>query len=541
MNQSNAFFSKIIFSATLPLMLLACGGGGGGGNVNTSTSTYNGVGKAPAELVPTTGAYVPVLVGNGTTDLEISAANSQFPNKEFVWTAQTVKAKSTLLTYSGNINADGSIGNYATDQLLTVSDYATGSVLMTPGGRPVYSTTPSSNKLCNYRVRSGWLAFGLDSPLASSTSLAPLLVSAGSDNTCGTEDDVSNESALARFYDPTNQQAAVSWLDGNLEVRNPGGSSTFIGAGGLANKTTRSVGDRFKTVLNAPTAALFEDANQLWLIRPMAGAGSTYWSTTETKSLATTVGWEPIGYDETALYVYRNSSKQIGYGDWQVRKVDVATGVWTLLDSGSGTVTPVMGRDQIWVNAATTSTGSVRVIYKNGAIANVKTVSSLSTSLSVPVAAGGGRIVVYAVRSGFAGFEVYDESTTNLYKTIPNAFVSGMPTTGALSINRSPATGLVYVAQSAIPASGGHAGGTLASYDPVTDQTVTYGVLASAPIGGYSSAVGIPLFNKTAFKSFVLQGVLGNDVVATGSKKYSFTFGQANSLNELTSKVQLND
>jgi hypothetical protein len=35
----------------------------------------------------------------------------------------------------------------------------------------------------------------------------------------------------------------------------------------------------------------------------MAGAGSTYWSTTETKSLATTVGWESIGYDENALYV----------------------------------------------------------------------------------------------------------------------------------------------------------------------------------------------------------------------------------------------
>jgi hypothetical protein len=157
------------------------------------------------------------------------------------------------------------------------------------------------------------------------------------------------------------------------------------------------------------------------------------------------------------------------------------------------------------------------------------------------VAAGGGRVVLLVARPGFVGFEVYNESTTNLYKTIKNAYLSDMPMIGPLSINRSPATGLLYVEQPAIPASSGHAGGTLASYDPVTDQTVTYGVLASAPIGGYSSAVGVPLSKQTAFKSFVLQGVLGNSIVATGSKKYSFTLGQANSLNELTSKVQLND
>ena len=538
MNQARPSFAKIIFSFTLPLLLLACGGGGG---ADTSASTYTGVGKAPAELVPTTGAYIPVLVASGTTDLEISAANSQFPSKEFVWTAQTIRAKSTSLTYSGNINADGSIRNYAINELLTVSDFTTGRVLMTAGGRPVYSTTPSTNKLCNYRSRSGWLEFGLDSPLATSTSLIPPLVRAGSDNTCGTEDDVSNEFTLAHFYDPTRQQAAVSLLDGSFEVSNPEGTSTYIGQSGLANKTPRSVGDRFKTVLNAPTAAVFEDANQLWLIRPIAGAGSTYWSTTETTSLATTIGWEPIGYDENALYVYRNSSEQIGYGDWQIRKVDAATGVWTLLDSGSGSVTPVMGRDQIWASAVTTSTGSIRVIYKNGATANVKSFSPLSTSVSVPVASGSGRIVLFVARSGFSGFEVYNEATTNLYKTIQNAYLSGTVMTGDLSINRSPSTALVYVVQPRIPASSAHAGGTLASYDPVTDRVVSYGVLASAPIGGHSSAVGVPLSNQTAFKSFVLQGLLGNAVVATGNKKYSFTFGQANSLNELTSKVQLND
>ena len=539
MNQANPSFTKIIFSATLPLMLLACGGGGG--SSNDPAATYNGVGKAPGGLVPTTSAYVPVLVANGNTDLEISAGNSQFPNKEFVWTAQTVRAKSASVTYSGNINADGSIGNYTTDELLTVSDFTTGRVSMTPGGRPVYSASPSTNKLCSYRSRSGWLAFGLDSPLAISTSLVPPLVRAGSDKTCGTEDDLSDEFVLASFYDPTNQQAAVLFFNGAFEVRNPGGGNTLINAvaGGLL--TARSVGDRFKTVLNAPKAALFEDSNKLWLIRPMAGAGSTIWSTPETKSLATTVGWEPIGYDENALYVYRNSSKQTGFGDWQVRKVDVSTGVWTLLDSGSGTVLPVMGRDQIWASAVTTTTGSVRVIYKNGAPAEVKSFSSLNTSLSVPMAAGGGRIVLFVIRSGFAGFEVYNESTTNLHKTIQNAYLSGTPMTGGLSINRSPDTGLLYVAQPAIPASSGHAGGTLASYDPVTDQTVTYGVLASAPIGGSSSAVGVPLSNNSAFKSFVMQGVLGNGVVATGNKKYSLTLGQANSLNELTSKVQLND
>lgn len=537
MNHVHRSFSKIVFSITLPLVLLACGGGGGGGG----TSANNVAGKASAELVPTSGTYVPVLVVNGTNDLEVSAANSEFPNKEFVWTAQTVRAKSASITYSGDISADGTISNYAANRLITVSDFLSGGVFLTPGGRPVYLTTPSTNKLCQYKARSGWLAFGVDSPLASSSSLNPPLIRAGLDNTCGTADDVSDETFVASFYDPSSQQIAISYFTDNLRVKNPDEDALIIGSSGLAGKTPRSVGDPYKTVLNAPNAALFEDRNQLWLLRPIIGPNSNYWSTTDARSVVTTVDWEPIGYDENALYVYRNSSKQVGFGDWQVLKVDIATGVGTLLDSGTGSVTPAMGQDQIWVTAMTSNTGSTRVIYKNGGIATVKSIYFLSAGVSIPVSAGGGRIVFYSVRTGFSGFEVYNESTGNLYQSIPNAYLSGFAGTGPLSIKKSRSVGVVYVQQPSVPAAGGHAGGTLSSYDPVIDQVITYGVLAQAPIGGYSSAVGVPLSNQTAFKSWVLQGFSGNDVFAAGSKKYSFTFGQANSLNELVSKVQLND
>lgn len=522
----------------LAISLSACGGGGGG------DTGYNGVGRAPAELVPTSGFYVPVTVINGSTDIEISAAHPSAPNKEFTWSSQVVRAKAASVSYTAQIDAQGNISNYAPHSLKTVNDFVIGDVSLSAGGRPVYLAQTMAKKYCSFQLSAGWLEHKIDFTPQFGSPVDDL-THAGNNGICGDADDQLDEQKIGKFFNSSNNVHAALDIYGNLLVGKDEVYNSYLSAIPSGVISPNSTGNQVNVILNTPTAVLFEDAFSLHFARPAyAASSSPHWDSLVFSTIKKTKGWKSIGYDDTGLYVARNSSDSMGYGDWEVLKINPLTGASTAMGSGAGFAIHLFGKDKIFTygisNAATKYT--TQILNKSSVSMTYRS-SHDQFSIDMPFAAGTGYFMNYVAKNGYAGIDIYKESSpSTVHKSIGPAYLVASMLSGALNINRSPESTVLYVKQASLTSSSSHAGGQLASYDPVIDQEVVYGTLPAAPIGGQSKAVGVPFGGKLKFQSYALQGVDGTtSIVSSGARKFTFEMGKANSLTELTGRVQLND
>lgn len=525
------------------LTLISCGGGGGG------SSVYSGYGKAPPELVPLTGEYVPVVVLDGSTGFELSATHASYPSTEFFWSSQQVRGNDLMVSYTGEIDSSGNITKYQANMAIVRNGDSFGSVSLTSGGRPVYGEGYTVKKSCRYERPSGWLEYGLRFIL-NQFNYNENLIFSGNDSLCNTDDDVlsGDHMLVGQFYDPQYKQMLSLFESGIISssLLIEGDPSSMVdgffsiaGTGTISATQKRPIGNPYRIVLNSSNALIFEDANQLWLAKPIRG--EKYWSDITFTSINGATGWHTVGYDESGLYVYRNGPSGLGFDLWEVLHVDPNTLTARSLGSGFGKASLLLAKDQIWVQALFGAVAHNHILYKNANPQYLKS-STSSEVLNLPIAAGNGRIVLHVKGDNHSKLEIYEENNLSQpLKAIEHIDVINVAPDGNLSINRTPSQAVIYVKQQSYPFSAGHSGGVLASYHPESDKEIVYGTLPSGSIGGSQFSSGLPSLNKSPFKSFVLQGKSGQLSVKSGAKKFSFSLGSANSLVELKSRVQLND
>ncbi len=535
-------FIKHWMNLSAPLLVLglaACGGGGG----SSGEVGYTGYGRAPDQLVPKDGGYVPVVVTNADNSMVLSAAHPSYPSIEFVLSGQPTIATDFLINYSGSINKNGEIIDYKPLEMKVISEKTEGTVdLKSNGGRPDYYSSPVYSKKCGFKVYEGWLQYNIVFPGLNQLT-PPTMVEPGPDGICDTEDDsYGEESIIGRFFDSIEEAFVFIFDNGNFGVIPKDKKSysllTNLGVSGLGLQK-KSTGNAVDIIINTSNAVVLEDKNKLILLKPTKTNNSLLWNSGVIKEIDSSTGWKSIGYDENGIYLYRNSSSNFDGGSWKVIKVNPMTDTVTSLGEGFGTLSPIMGKDEIWAQVIYGNVFENVIFYKNG---DKKQYRQTNGIYSFPFASGSGRMIVYSVTSGYAAIEVFNENNSSKpYKTINNAYINGSIPTGTFSINRSPSTAVLYVKVPTYPASKGHAGGVLASYDPVSDKEIEYGTLPSEVMAGAQISIGIPSSNKTAFKSFALQSLNGEIPLSAGARKFSFQFGVENSLTELKNRVQLND
>jgi hypothetical protein len=505
-------------------LLTACGGGGSSSNLG---------GAQFSELPPASGSYTPVITVDKAT-LVLSAAHSESPTTEYAWSSKTVNAAAIRVSYSGKIGNDGTVTDVQPFELSTIHANEIGNVSLIARGRPVYNTFAPQQKPCRFNAPEGWLQFRLDFTPNSGT-LTDGVIMAGNDGVCGTADDgPATEEPIGEFYDFRNGDQASVFQSGIVSIQGKG-SLAGAGIGGLGGGGTP------RRVLNLDNASVIEDANGLYLLTMKDKATESAWDLKfDFVRLKTTTGWKSAGYDLNSLYLYRNTST-IGLGTWEFIQVTRLVGNNITLGVGPGTIEgAILSDNQVWISGANSNRAETHVLYKNLTAPKV-TLSSSATVVKAPFVAGGGRVVVYAVRPGFSGLEIYSESNINTpVRSIAQSLLSGSQKTGVQSIRSSPAKAVIYV-KTVSGISTGFSGGNLSSYDPVTDTEISYGTFPQGALGGANQLVGIPSINESSFKTFVLQGVdAGTQAAfAIGARKYSFQFGKANSLQELSRQYVL--
>jgi hypothetical protein len=506
--------------------IVACGGGGGGGG---------GGGEQVAELPPSSGSYAPVVVGDQSS-IFLSAAHASAPTTEYAWSSKPVNATAMRISNLGKIATDGRVTDLQPFELSTIQGTDIGSVSLIAGGRPVHNTFKPVQRPCRFNTAEGWLQFRLDFTPTSGT-LTDGVVMAGSDGVCGTADDApAIEEPIGEFFDYRNGDQATVLQNGIVSIQNKGSSSS------LSSIASATGGAPLRRIVNLDNAAVAENASGLYLVTMKDKTTESAWDFKfDLFRLKTVSGWKNVGYDVNAIYLYRNTSTS-GLGTWEFLQITRSDGTMRTLGTGTGTVEQAaMSANQIWIAVLNNSSLEMHALYKNLSQPKV-TLSSSTSIVKIPIVSAGNRMVVYAVRPGFSGIEVYNEGNANTpVRSIPQSFLSGFHRTGVLSIRSTPSQAVMFVKNPSNSVATGFAGGVLSSYDPATDAEINYGTLPQGPIAGANLLIGVASTNDSGYKTFVLQGVStgANLPIANGARKFSFQFGTANSLQELSRQYVL--
>ena len=336
----------------LTAALTGCGGGGGGGSSSTSTTTY-----------PPSGSYQWVLKGSGSVDnpnfalslVHPSQADTEYP----IESGSSTDVTDALLVSSGSVNASNQQVTSVTPAFLMY--IRGGDVVLLPmqanGKAPASQRiSAGSSSACKF-VRE--LA-GID--YATPQNSRFIVTTAGADGLCdedGGGDDgraeVRKDASLGLVLTPISTGSAPLGL-----VRDP---ATLAPAGWLYARTLGLWNGSAITIRSSTDAPL------------QSAVGSTYrqtlaWdgvklSVIDFSSLtvpvetlldstvtASAVGWQLIGFDATAFYVYAASTTSFT-DPWQVLKVSLSAPTATEMAAGTGVVAlSSMGNSWLYLTVA---------------------------------------------------------------------------------------------------------------------------------------------------------------------------------------------
>jgi len=537
--------------------LSGCGGGGGGSS-STGTTTY-----------PPSGAYQWVLKGSGSVGdptfalslVHPSQADTEYP----IESGSSTDVTDALLVSSGSVNASSQQVTSVTPAFLMY--IRGGDVVLLPmqanGKSPASQRiSAGSSSACKF-VRE--LA-GID--YATPQNSRFIVTTAGADGACdedGGGDDgraeVRKDASLGLVLTPISTGSAPLGL-----VRDP---ATLAPAGwlfartlGLWNGSTST----FVTVRTNDQPALQSAVGSTY--RQTLAWDGTKLSVIDFSSLtvpvetllnstvtASAVGWQLIGFDATAFYVYAASNTSFT-DPWRVLKVWLAAPTATEMAAGTGVVAlSSMGNSWLhltlanrlcsgtsictyWVSVNKTDVNqTVNLAPADGAPDTLISVQAGANGIDLlsfePVAASGSSVT----RLIF----LKDADLTQLpppLDNIPSAKSLGLAAASTLNFNSSESrTRFVYATGYTVAK--GFNSATLnaletsgSSYSPIA-----LGALPGAADYGSDPSLASVIAGPSAYGSAYVARVSSGSLQSSGSKVYSFDAGTANSLTLKTKVV----
>jgi len=269
-------------------------------------------------------------------------------------------------------------------------------------------------------------------------------------------------------------------------------------------------------------------------------AGGT--SYTETPLGATTNGggWQLLGFDANAYYVYRNSSQTLP-STWTVLRITRSSPVASVLSSGTGLVAVAsMGGNVLFLTLFDqTDNLLARIDKASGSTAYAS--YGLTVFPSVQTSASGVHLLWRVADKGTSAEAnaidfINETSSPPSLLNRPGGVPIVVADASTVSFNTSESRSR-FIYASGYTAAGGYKGATLETYDSATGINRVLGALpSSADFGsdiGYASAIGGP----TSFGLIHAARSVAGNVQATGAKVYSYDLGVANSLTATTVTV----
>lgn len=498
------------------LALPGCGGGGGSGG---------GSGGKPVSY-PSAGAFGWILKASGATgalSYGLSLVHTSKANTEYAIEIANSNVSDASLLSGGTVNTSG----------LQVTGLQPHSLVYIVGGDVRLLPMQANGTAPASRVQRAGSTSACRFKLAADDNAAPLnsrfiVSSAGADGTCNTSDDgraevrltsdggvvyapIGSDAPLGVVRDPSTL-APRGWIyPRSVVLWNSGTGSAFPIRANSAPAVTRVITDTYRS-------SLVEDSTQLSVLDFSGGTSST--ETSLGATLTSGGGWQLLGFDANAYYVYRNAS-QTPPSTWTVLRITRTAPVASVLASGTGLVTVAsMGSNVLFLTLFDeTDNLLARVDKVSGSAAYAS--YGLSVFPSVQTSANGvhllQRVADYGTPGAAYTIDFIDEASTVSFDT---------------SESRSR-----FIYASDYSSASGFNGATLETYDSATGINRVLGALPElADFGsdtGYASANGGPTSLGLAF---LARSTAGN-VQASGSRVYSFNLGVADSLTATTVTV----
>ena len=540
----------------LTAALTGCGGGGGGESSSTSTTTY-----------PPSGSYQWVLKGSGSVDnpnfalslVHPSQADTEYP----IESGSSTDVTDSLLVSSGSVNAASQQVSSVTPAFLMY--IRGGDVVLLP--MQANGKSPASQRI--FAGSSSACKFVRE--LAGNDYATPqnsrfIVTTAGADGACdadGGGDDgraeVRKDASLGLVLTPISTGSAPLGL-----VRDP---ATLAPAGwlyartlGLWNGSTITIRSGTDAPLQSAVGSTYRqtlawDGTQLSVIdfSNLTAPAETLLNSTVT---ASAVGWQLIGFDATAFYVYAASTASFT-DPWQVLKVTLSAPTATEMAAGTGVVAlSSMGNSWLYLTVAdqecsgdSTCTYLVslnKTVDVDRSITNAEFIGAPNTLIRMEAGANGIDLLSFepVVESGvsvttLAFFKDADQSPLpSPLDEIPSAKSMGLAAASTLNFNSSESrTRFVYatgytVAQQFNSATLNALETAGSSYSPIA-----LGALPGAADYGNDPSLASVIAGPSAFGSAYVARVSGGSLQASGSKVYSFDAGTANSLTLKTKVV----
>lgn len=516
-------------------VLPGCGGGGGHSGTSTSGST----------TYPTAGAYGWILKASGTNsalNYGLSLVHPSKPTVEYAIEVANANVSDVKLLSSGTVNAST---RQATNlQPHSLAYIVGGDVRLLPmqahGSAPASRIQrASSTSACRFDMVANDIATPLNSRYIVST--------AGADGICGTGDDghaevrltssggvvyvpISGEAPLGVVRDPSTL-APRGWLYARSVVLwNSGAGSAFETRASGTPAVTRVIAETYH-------ASLVDDGTQLSVLD--FSGGTAYTDTPLGTTLTGGGGWQLLGFDADAWYLYRNASSTLP-STWTVLRITRSSPTASVLASGNGIVALAsMGSGVLYLTLFDQSDNLLARIDKT--TGNVASASfGLTVFPSVQTSASGlhllWRVTDFGTSTASYTIDVIDESGSASLLNRAGGYPLGLAEASSFSFDSSESrTRFIYA--SGYSATSGFNGATLETYDAATGTSRVLGALpGSADFGsdvGYAIASGGPTSLGLAYAARTVAGT----VQGNGSRVYTYDLGVSNSLTATSTTV----
>ncbi len=518
------------------IALSGCGGGGGsGGGSGSGSVSY-----------PATGAFGWILKASGTTGAFSYGLSLVHPSKastEYTIEVANANVSDARLLSGGSVNTSS----------LQVTALQPHSLIYIVGGDVRLLPMQANGAAPASRVQRAGSTSACRFELVANDAATPLnsryiVSSAGSDGVCGTSDDghaevrltssggvvyapIGGDAPLGVVRDPSTL-APRGWIyPRNVLLWNSGSGTAFETRPSSVAAIARVITDTYRS-------SLVEDSTQLSVF-DFAG-GTSYTETPLGSTLTGGGGWQFIGFDADAYYVYRNASQALP-STWTVLRITRASPVASVLSTGSGIVALAsMGSSVLYLTVFDQADNRLTRIDKtSGSAADAS--FGLNVFPSVQTSANGihllWRVTDFATSAATYAIDFINETSSTSLLNRPG----GNPTVGVVeastvSFNTSESRSR-FIYASGYSAASGFNGAMLETYDSATGINRVLGALpSSADFGsdaGYASAIGGPTSLGLAFAARLVAGT----VQAAGTRVYSYDLGVANSLAATTVTV----
>lgn len=524
------------FLTLATLCLAACGGGGGGGG-------DGGTAPPTGAVTPTSGTYAWLLKAEGRTDdlkFALSLVHPLDSATEVLIEPASAAVTDAKLVASASVDADAQqTGVLEPFALVYIVGGDVRRVPLRADGTPPLARVVRARSTSACR-------FVIDAVHHAAPEQSRFIVStAGADGRCDSADDGRAElrldAALGLIYTPLSAATPLAVLRDTSTLAPSGWllpTQTQPWAANATAQNFRAASDPLTVVLHStPRSALVESVRGLSVL-DFSSSGAV----TETAlTAATTTGWQPLGFDASFFYVYRNSGGPTN-PTWTVLRISRTTPAATALGSGVGEITLAsMGTEVLYLTTVSTTTIEVRRLLK--AVPGASTVvdsGSISSRFATVLTGAAGVHLQWRISGLDTGSPSYTvqmvtETGSVLYTSAAGGFSLGSADAARLNFNNSESrTRFTFVEGYGARFFGD---ATLVSYDSAARSATRVGLLpGNADFGVdyvFANVVSGPAATAAGFASRSINGV----VQASGTRVFSFDPASANSL-RFTSRQQ---